>query len=59
MHTEERFNRKKMSTDFPVKSINWSLKCTTGRIKFENLDYIVESLESTYKMLIMRQARWA
>ncbi len=36
---EERFNRKKMSTDFPVKSINWCLK--KGRIKFENLDYIV------------------
>ena len=28
-----------MSTDFPVKSINWCLK--KGRIKFENLDYIV------------------
>ena len=23
---EERFNRKKMSTDFPINSINWCLK---------------------------------
>lgn len=36
---EERFNRKKMSTDFPTRSINWCLK--KNKIKFKDLDYIV------------------
>tara|TARA_X000000950_G_scaffold289269_1_gene411453 strand:- start:3991 stop:5685 length:1695 start_codon:yes stop_codon:yes gene_type:complete len=36
---EERFNRKKMSTDFPLSSINWCLN--SNNLKFKDLDYIV------------------
>ena len=36
---EERFNRKKMSTDFPINSINWCLK--EHSLKLEEIDLIV------------------
>ena len=36
---EERFNRKKMSTDFPSQSIKWCLD--KNKIKFKDIDYIV------------------
>ena len=35
---EERFNRKKMSTDFPIQTIKWCLK--KNNLKFKDLDYI-------------------
>ena len=36
---EERFDRKKSSTNFPVNSIKWCLK--NSKIKFEDLNKIV------------------
>jgi carbamoyltransferase len=36
---EERFNRIKMSTEFPIQSINWCL--SYSKIKWEDLDYVV------------------
>ena len=36
---EERFNRVKMSTDFPIKSINWCLK--EGKLDWKDIDLIV------------------
>jgi len=36
---EERFNRIKMSTDFPIQAINWCLQY--AKIKWEDLDYVV------------------
>jgi len=36
---EERFNRIKMSTEFPVQAIEWCL--SYSKIKWEDLDYIV------------------
>jgi carbamoyltransferase len=36
---EERFNRIKMSTEFPIQAINWCL--SYSKIKWEELDYIV------------------
>ena len=36
---EERFNRKKMSTDFPSQSIKWCLD--QNKLKFKDIDYIV------------------
>ena len=36
---EERFNRRKMSTEFPSQSISWCLK--QNNLKFKDLDYIV------------------
>ncbi len=36
---EERFNRKKMSTDFPIHSANWCLE--NAKISWDDLDYIV------------------
>ncbi len=36
---EERFNRIKMSTDFPIRAINWILK--TNKIRWEEIDHIV------------------
>lgn len=35
---EERFNRKKMSTDFPTKTIEWCLK--KNNLKFKDIDLI-------------------
>ncbi len=36
---EERFNREKMSTDFPINSINWCLK--ENNLKLKDIDLIV------------------
>lgn len=36
---EERFNRIKMSTEFPVQAINWCL--SYSKTKWEELDYVV------------------
>lgn len=36
---EERFNRNKMSTAFPIQSILWCLK--ENRLSFKDIDYIV------------------
>tara|TARA_Y100000741_G_scaffold364471_1_gene355597 strand:+ start:4533 stop:6227 length:1695 start_codon:yes stop_codon:yes gene_type:complete len=36
---EERFNRKKMSTDFPINSIKWCMK--KNKISFRDIDLIV------------------
>ena len=36
---EERFNRKKMSTDFPINAIDWCLK--ENNIKLYEIDLIV------------------
>lgn len=36
---EERFNREKLSTAFPILSANWCLK--SQNLKWEDLDYIV------------------
>ncbi len=35
---EERFNRKKMSTDFPTKTIEWCMK--KNNLKFKDIDLI-------------------
>ena len=36
---EERFNRIKMSTDFPIQAINWCLNY--AKIGWKDLDYVV------------------
>ena len=40
---EERFNRIKMSTAFPFKSINWCLK--KKNLKLKDIDLITITLE--------------
>ena len=43
---EERFNRNKMSTDFPTKSIEWCLK--HAKLNWDDIDIIAVALEPWY-----------
>ena len=52
---EERFNRKKWSTDFPILSANWCLK--KNGIKWKDLDLIVVPWNPSYN-INSASSRW-